>query len=68
MAMHANALAQNNHADSPDNDIVIKLKAISPITQNTLFSSKITQFYETAATATINGDDVGYGWLEQMMK
>ncbi|HLB56728.1 MAG TPA: hypothetical protein VJK30_05310 [Coxiellaceae bacterium] len=68
MAAYADQLAKNNSADDPSQDIVITVRAISPITQNTLFSSSITQYYEGAAVPTINGERVGYSWIEHMVK
>ena len=56
----------NAKTDSPESDLNFELNAISPVTQNTLFSSTISQFYEGAATVTLNGEDVGYAWIEHM--
>lgn len=66
LAMYADRLAHSTTADNPNKPIVIHVKAISPITQNTLFSSGITQYYEGAAIPTINGNRVGYAWIEHM--
>lgn len=56
----------NHFIDSGRGDEVFQLKALSPVAQNTLFHSKISQFYEGAAVVQKDGENVGYGWIEQM--
>lgn len=65
-AAYANARANSTSADDPSQDLIIHVKRISPITENTLFSNQITQYYEGAAIPTVNGKRVGYAWIEQM--
>ncbi|MDP1574464.1 MAG: hypothetical protein Q8L78_05990 [Coxiellaceae bacterium] len=67
LASYADQLAKSTTADDPSKDIVITVSAISPITQNTVFSSAITQFYEGAAIPKIDGQVVGYSWIEHMV-
>ena len=67
LASYADQLAKSTTADDPSKPIVITVSAISPITQNTLFSSDITQYYEGAAVPKINGQTVGYSWIEHMV-
>lgn len=66
LASYADQLAGMTDADDPSHPVVIKLTAISPVTQDTFFSKNITQFYEGAAIPAINGKKVGYGWIENM--
>lgn len=66
LAAYADNLAHSTTADNPSKNVVITVKAISPITQNTLFSSTISQYYEGAGVPEINGKRVGYAWIEQM--
>lgn len=67
LAAYADQLAKSNTADDPTQDIVITVKAITPVAQNTLFTNKLTQYYEGAAIPTINGKNVGYAWIEHMV-
>ncbi len=67
LATYADELAKSNTADDPTKDIVITVKAITPIAQNTLFTNKLTQYYEGAAIPTIQGENVGYAWIEHMV-
>lgn len=67
LAAYADQLAKSSTADDPSQDIVITVKAITPIAQNTLFTSKLTQYYEGAAIPTIHGKIVGYAWIEHMV-
>lgn len=67
LAAYADQLAKSTTADDPSKNIVIHIDAISPITQNTMFSKTITQYYEGAAVPTMNGKVVGYSWIEHMV-
>lgn len=67
LAAYADELAKSNTADDPTKDIVIRVKAITPIAQNTLFTNNLTQYYEGAAIPTIHGKNVGYAWIEHMV-
>lgn len=67
LASYAKAYFPDQGADDPRRDLVIKVKAISPVTQNTLFSSSVSQYYEGAAIPTINNREVGFSWLEHMV-
>lgn len=66
LAAYADRLANNNNADDPSQNLVIHIAAISPVTQDTMFSKNITQYYEGAGIPTINGKVVGYAWVEHM--
>lgn len=68
LADYANTYYPQLGADDPTQDLVIVLNAISPVTQNTLFSPSFSQYYEGAAIPTINGNNVGYAWIEHMVK
>ena len=68
LASYADDLAKSTTADDPTKDIVITVAAISPVTQNTLFSKTVTQNYEGAAVPSIDGQPVGYAWIEHMVK
>ncbi len=70
LAAYANQRAGNwnNNTDPPNDDLVITVKTLSPVTQNTLFSTSISNFYEGAATAKIGTERVGYAWVEHMQK
>jgi hypothetical protein len=67
LADYANTYFPQRGRDNPDAPLVIKLKAISPVSQNTLFSPSITQYYEGAAVPSVDGKVVGYGWIEHMV-
>ncbi|WP_193179810.1 hypothetical protein [Nisaea sediminum] len=61
------AILSGQSFQATDGDIVITLKALSPVTQYTLFSTKIAHpFYEGAAGAYIDDIFVGYAWIEHM--
>lgn len=67
LAAYADNLAKSRTADDPTQDVVITVDAISPVAQNTLFSNTLTQYYEGAAVPTIDGQRVGYSWIEHMV-
>lgn len=67
LADYANTYYPEFGPDDPGADLVIEVKAISPVTQHTLFSKSVSQYYEGAAIPTIDGDVVGYAWIEHMV-
>ncbi|MCX7124345.1 MAG: hypothetical protein NTU49_01055, partial [Gammaproteobacteria bacterium] len=72
LAAYANDLSKSEGGvtavDDPTQDLVITVSAISPVTQNTLFSDQISQYYEGAAVPEIDGQAVGYAGMEHMGK
>lgn len=67
LAAYANQLAKSTTADDPNHDLVITISAVYPVTENTLFTKSISQYYEGVAIPTIDGQDVGYSWIEHMV-
>ncbi len=67
LADYANTYYPGLGPDDPGVDLVIEVTAISPVTQHTLFSRSVSQYYEGAAIPTIDGDVVGYAWIEHMV-
>lgn len=67
LADYANTYYPELGPDDPGVDLVIEVTAISPVTQHTLFSKSVSQYYEGAAIPTIDGDVVGYAWIEHMV-
>ena len=67
LADYANTYYPEFGPDDPGIDLVIEVTAISPVTQHTLFSKTVSQYYEGAAIPTIDGDVVGYAWIEHMV-
>ena len=67
LASYANAYNPGKRPDSTKKDLVIKIRALSPVTQNTLFDPAVAQYYEGAAIPTINQREVGFSWLEHMV-
>lgn len=66
LADYANSYYPEEGLDDPGLDLEITLEAISPVTQNTLFSESFSQYYEGAAVPTIDGESVGFAWIEHM--
>jgi hypothetical protein len=52
--------------DFPDSDLVLIVKSLYPEIQNTMFSPQVGQYYESAATAYLEGVEVGNSWIEHM--
>ena len=67
LAAYANMLAQEE-VDDPTEPLFIKVEALYPFSQNTLFSSNITQYYEGSAVPYIDDQPVGHAWIEHMVK